>query len=178
MVMTESLEVTPPLSTKNPPRNKYGKDVGSRLRTIRLQQGMTLLEVESRSEGHWKAVVVGSYERGDRAISANKLMALAEFYEVPAAALMSDFGAMAGIPGKSSGVVRTLVDLPALRICPSEVILTMKRLVSALERARNDWNGQVLSLRRTDLTLLAMLADYPPSAYAQRCAELGVLHIR
>jgi transcriptional regulator with XRE-family HTH domain len=169
MVMTESLEVTPRPSTKNPPRNKYGKDVGSRLRTIRLQQGMTLLEVESRSEGHWKAVVVGSYERGDRAISANKLMALAEFYEVPA---------MAGIPGKSSGVVRTLVDLPALRICPSEVILTMKRLVSALERARNDWNGQVLSLRRTDLTLLAMLADYPPSAYAQRCAELGVLHIR
>jgi hypothetical protein len=85
---------------------------------------------------------------------------------------------MASIPSKSSGVVRTLVDLPALRTCPSEVIVTMKRLVSALERARNDWNGQVLSLRRTDLTMLAMLAEYPPSTYAQRCVELGVLHIR
>jgi transcriptional regulator with XRE-family HTH domain len=172
------LPETPSRGTKNPPRNKYGKDVGARLRTIRLQQGMTLLEVESRSEGRWKAVVVGSYERGDRAISANKLMALAEFYAVPAAALMSDFGAMASIPSKSSGVVRTLVDLPALRACPAEIIVTMKGLVSALERARNDWNGQVFSLRRTDLTMLAMLAEYPPSAYAQRCVELGVLHIR
>ncbi|OIQ76811.1 hypothetical protein GALL_415070 [mine drainage metagenome] len=139
---------------------------------------MTLLEVESRSEGRWKAVVVGSYERGDRAISANNLMALAEFYQMPAAALMSDFGDMAGIPSKSSGVIRTLVDLPALRDCQSEIVVSMKRLVNALQLARNDWNGQVLSLRRTDLTMLAMLADCPPSVFAQRCVELGVLHIR
>lgn len=167
-----------PNTRKNPPQNKYGKDVGARLRAIRMQQGLTLLEVEERSNGRWKAVVVGSYERGDRAISANKLMALAEFYQVPAAALMSDFGDLASIPSKSSGVVRTLVDIPALRDCPSEIVIPMKRLVAALQLARNDWNGQVLSLRRSDLTMLAMFSEYTPSAYAQRCVELGVLHIR
>jgi len=165
-------------SSKNPPRNKYGRDLGARIRSIRVQQGMTLLDVEARSEGRWKAVVVGSYERGDRAISANKLLALAEFYGVPPAALMNDLGPLPGIPSRSSNVVRTLVDLPVLRSCPSEIILAMKRLVTALERARDDWNGQVLSLRRSDLTMLAMLAEYPPSVYAQRCVDLGVLHVR
>ncbi len=139
---------------------------------------MTLLDVEARSAGRWKAVVVGSYERGDRAISANKLLALAEFYGVPPAALLTDLGSLPGLSGKSTHVIRTLIDLPVLRACPSEIILSMKRLVTALERARNDWNGQVLSLRRSDLTTLAMLAEYPSSVYVQRCVDLGVLHVR
>lgn len=165
-------------SSKNPPRNEYGRGLGARIRAIRVQQGMTLLDVEARSAGRWKAVVVGSYERGDRAISANKLLALAEFYGVPPVALLTDLGSQPGIPGRGTNVTRTLVDLPALRACPSEIILSMKRLVMALERARDDWNGQVLSLRRSDLTMLAMLAEYPPSVYAQRCVDLGVLHVR
>ena len=43
--------------------------LGARLRSIRNQQGLSLAQVEARSGGVWKAVVVGAYERGDRAVS-------------------------------------------------------------------------------------------------------------
>ena len=47
----------------------YAKALGQRLRAIRMQQGLSLHGVEDKSEGRWKAVVVGSYERGDRAVT-------------------------------------------------------------------------------------------------------------
>ena len=62
---------------------EHQQRLGSRLRAIRRQQGLTLQEVEDHSDGTWKAVVVGSYERGDRAISVAKLARLASFYGVP-----------------------------------------------------------------------------------------------
>jgi len=61
----------------------YAKALGSRLRAIRTQQGLSLHGVEEKSRGRWKAVVVGSYERGDRAVTVQRLAELAEFYGVP-----------------------------------------------------------------------------------------------
>ena len=46
--------------------------------------------VEATSEGRWKAVVVGSYERGDRAVTVQRLAELAEFYGVPLVELLPD----------------------------------------------------------------------------------------
>ena len=63
----------------------YAHALGARLRSIRAQQGLSLHGVEEKSEGRWKAVVVGSYERGDRAVTVAKLAELAEFYGVPVA---------------------------------------------------------------------------------------------
>ena len=47
----------------------YAKALGAKLRAIRQQQGLSLHGVEQKSGGRWKAVVVGSYERGDRAVT-------------------------------------------------------------------------------------------------------------
>lgn len=62
---------------------EYAKALGTRLRAIRTQQGLSLHGVEQKSQGRWKAVVVGSYERGDRAVTVQRLAELAEFYGVP-----------------------------------------------------------------------------------------------
>jgi transcriptional regulator with XRE-family HTH domain len=62
--------------------------VGDRLRDIRRQQGLSLAEVEARSGGAWKAVVVGAYERGDRAVTISRLAELAAFYGVQLASLL------------------------------------------------------------------------------------------
>ena len=67
---------------------EYARALGAKLRSIRQQQGMSLHGVEEKSEGKWKAVVVGSYERGDRAVTVQKLAELAEFYGVPVAELL------------------------------------------------------------------------------------------
>src|SRR3954470_7670718 len=68
----------------------YAKALGSRLRAIRTQQGLSLHGVEEKSRGKWKAVVVGSYERGDRAAPVARLAELADFYGVPVAELLPD----------------------------------------------------------------------------------------
>src|SRR6202021_4014318 len=62
---------------------EYAKALGARLRAIRTQQGLSLHGVEQKSQGRWKAVVVGSYERGDRAVTVQRLAELAHFYGVP-----------------------------------------------------------------------------------------------
>src|SRR5205809_7583540 len=68
----------------------YAKSLGARLRSIRQQQGLSLQGVEEKSAGRWKAVVVGSYERGDRAVTVSRLAELAEFYRVPVAELLPE----------------------------------------------------------------------------------------
>src|SRR5947207_7749115 len=66
----------------------YAKALGVRLRAIRTQQGLSLHGVEEKSRGRWKAVVVGSYERGDRAVTVQRLAELADFYGVPVQELL------------------------------------------------------------------------------------------
>jgi len=58
--------------------SEYAKTLGGKLRAIRQQQGLSLHGVEEKSKGRWNAVVVGSYERGDRAVTVQKLAELAE----------------------------------------------------------------------------------------------------
>ena len=65
-------------------------DIRTRLREIRRQQGLTLKQVEIKSRGRWKAVVVGSYERGSRTLSFDRAASLCDFYGVPLSSLIKD----------------------------------------------------------------------------------------
>jgi hypothetical protein len=66
----------------------YRHQVGALLRVVRRHHGMSLKAVDDASQGRWKAVVVGSYERGDRGITVEKLAELAAFYRVPVTAFL------------------------------------------------------------------------------------------
>ncbi len=46
----------------------YNEAVGSRLRSIRKQRGLSLQDVEEISGREFKASVLGAYERGERAL--------------------------------------------------------------------------------------------------------------
>ena len=62
--------------------------------TVRGLRGLSLMQVERESAGRFKAIVVGSYERGDRAVTVSRLAELAEFYGVPTQDLLpADTGA-------------------------------------------------------------------------------------
>lgn len=54
--------------------------LGQRLRAARRQRGWSLGDVETQTDGEFKASVVGAYERGERAISVQRYVSLAEFY--------------------------------------------------------------------------------------------------
>jgi transcriptional regulator with XRE-family HTH domain len=119
------------------------------LRGLRLAAGLTLKQVEIKSRGTWKAVVVGSYERGNRHLSLLKAVELCEFYGADISAL--------GQLTKGDEPDRLILDLHQLqkmRDLPDEVTLQTQRLATRIIAKRADRNGSVLSLRGSDLETL------------------------
>lgn len=152
----------------------YQRRLGSRLRAIRQQQGLTLQEVEDRSQGHWKAVVVGSYERGDRALSVAKLAELGKFYGVPISELLPT----EETPHRShdSGPRPLKLDLQALRredLDPE--FAPVSRYAHTIQLQRGDYNGSVLTIRGEDLRALSVIYGLDPEQLVLRLEEQGVL---
>ena len=128
--------------------------LGERLRRIRRQQGLSLSQVEQKSDGVWKAVVVGAYERGDRAISIDRLAALAAFYSVPISELLPIPSSPVDVPPTDQ---RLVIDLVALEADDSPLAAAVSRFVRRILDVRGDHNGRVLTMRSLDLDNLAAL---------------------
>lgn len=62
--------------------------LGKRLRAARTALRMTLGDVETATGGEFKTSVLGTYERGERGLSVQRLMRLAEIYRVDPATLL------------------------------------------------------------------------------------------
>lgn len=146
------------------------KAIAASLRAIRKQKGLTLKEVEERSAGKWKAVVIGSYERCDRSLSLNKAIALADFYQVPLDQLL---GINTAAPKSGERHARTIIDMRALSSLnyADSKSIALKSFLAALCAKRRDWNGEVLSLRISDISLLGLLLDIHESDVQQWLSE-------
>ncbi len=139
-----------------------------RLRIIRKSKGWSLQDVERNSNGKWKAVVIGSYERADRAISLKKAISLMEFYQVPVSELFPD------IPPQVS--TRSIaIDLVKLSAVQSEYSSVIQRFVRGICDRRKDWNGQVLTVRVNDLQFLAMLLQQSEPELLTELENLSLL---
>ncbi|HVF05905.1 MAG TPA: transcriptional regulator [Frankiaceae bacterium] len=151
----------------------YAKALGARLRAIRTQQGLSLHGVEEKSRGRWKAVVVGSYERGDRAVTVQRLAELAEFYGVPVHELLPE-GVSPGTPVDAS--TKLVIDLEQLSHVPVEQSAPLARYAATIQSQRGDYNGRVLSIRHEDLRSLAVIYDASPGALTDQLIQWGVLN--
>lgn len=153
----------------------YQERLGERLRAIRVQQGLTLQEVEEKSGGRWKAVVVGSYERGDRAISVSKLARLARFYGVPVSELLPSPPQVepTEAAGPSRGIALDLTRLDEEGIDPH--FRAVARFAQTIQVQRGDFNGRVLTLRTEDLRALAILYGTSAEEFVERLEESRLL---
>lgn len=149
----------------------YGKSLGARLRAIRTQQGLSLHGVEEKSQGRWKAVVVGSYERGDRAVTVQRLSELAEFYSVPVSELLPEGASIT----TSEPAARLVIDLEQLQQVPADQAASLARYAATIQSQRGDYNGRVLSIRQEDLRSLAVIYDASPGALTEQLIGWGVL---
>ena len=150
----------------------YAKALGQRLRAIRMQQGLSLHGVEDKSEGRWKAVVVGSYERGDRAVTVQRLAELADFYGVPINELLPDASPAAAA---TEPPPRLVLDLEKLSDIPADQSAPLARYTATIQSQRGDYNGRVLSIRQDDLRSLAVIFDETPSQLTEQLITWGVL---
>ena len=150
----------------------YSRALGTRLRSIRQQQGLSLHGVEEKSRGRRKAVVVGSYERGDRAVTVQRLAELADFYSVPVSELLPDGAPAATVEAPP----RLVLDLERLGLVPAEKAGPLARYAAAIQAQRGDYNGRILSIRQDDLRTLGVIYDEPPSQLAEQLIAWGVLN--
>jgi len=151
----------------------YAKALGGRLRAIRMQQGLSLHGVEEKSQGRWKAVVVGSYERGDRAVTVQRLAELADFYGVPINELLPDG---APVAAATEPPPRLVLDLEKLSGLPADRAAPLARYTATIQSQRGDYNGRVLSIRQEDLRTLAVIYDETPSQLTEELINWGVLN--
>ncbi len=136
--------------------------VSERLRSIRRAQSLSLNDVEIASNGAIKAVVLGSYERGSRSLSVKRAIQIAHFYGVPISTL---FGASEQPePGAKK---RVIIDTRRLKAMTEneansehEPLQPVLRYISYIQRSREDWNGEVISLRERDIEHVAICLGY------------------
>lgn len=148
----------------------YAEDVGARLRRIRLQQGLSLQDVERRSDGQWKAAVIGSYERGDRNISASRLCELAEFYQVSP----SDVLPQEDAPRPMDRSRSIVIDLGRVESEPDRWD-GLKRFCESIQVQRGDYNRSLLSIRGDDVRALAIILDTTPDNLLETLRHEGLL---
>ena len=149
----------------------YARALGSRLRAIRTQQGLSLHGVEQKSGGRWKAVVVGSYERGDRAVTVQKLAELADFYGVPVVELLPE----GRVPSGAEPATKIVINLERLQQLPAEKVGPLARYAATIQSQRGDYNNKVLSIRGEDLRSLSIIYDLSEGELTERLIEWGVL---
>jgi transcriptional regulator with XRE-family HTH domain len=145
------------------------QQVSARLRAIRISRSLSLSDVEALSKGGLKAVVLGSYERGARTLSVKRAITIAALYDVPLSQLFTE-----ELPVEVISAERTVIDLRAVNkrahdaSHPSyENYLLLARLAQRVVRSRQDWNGEVLSIRQSDMETISVLFDQPISHVLQ-----------
>jgi transcriptional regulator with XRE-family HTH domain len=152
----------------------YAKAVGERLRSIRIQKGMSLQDVQQASEGRWKAAVVGAYERGDRNVTIARLSELAGFYSVPMSEILPDDGVSSRVPADSRR--RVVLNLEGLDQVPEHDRDPLYRFTTAIQMQRGDYNGRVLTIREDDLMALALLYQTTADELSRRLNEWGLIN--
>ena len=139
-----------------------------RLRIIRKSKGWSLQDVERNSNGKWKAVVIGSYERSDRSISLRKAISLMEFYQVPISELFPEISPEAEARSISINQAKLAVD-------QSSNSESLRKFTKSIGDRRKDWNGKLLTIRANDLQFLTLLLGLNESATLDYLAEADLL---
>lgn len=148
--------------------------VSQRIRKLRKSRGLTLHDIERISQGKIKAVVMGSYERGSRAISLSRTIEIANLFAIPVTELISQ----SAQPPKSenSALVFDLRAIAAIsNLNDATEIRHISRYLNALAMRRRDWNGEVLSIRKSDFEQLSLILSVKEEELFQRLIGFKVL---
>jgi transcriptional regulator with XRE-family HTH domain len=162
-------------AAEDPSGRRYAKALGTRLRAVRARQHLSLHGVELKSDGRWKAVVIGSYERGDRAISVHRLVELAAFYDVPLGELLPSGPAPTDLAAAAGPLAKVILNLRRVRELTDTDADVLSRFVAGIQARRHDHAGDTLAIRREDLRTLALIYNVTEDGVTERLVRWQVL---
>ncbi len=161
--------------------DSYAETVGVRLRAVRRQKHMSLQAVEVASKQEFKASVLGAYERGERAISVPRLRRLAHIYDVPLDQLLP--GSREGVSTLASEPLtrapigaKIRIDLVRLKATDGPEAEALQRFLSKVQLDRQDFNGQVLTIRVDDLRVIGATFGLNVIEMVERLQTLGLIY--
>ena len=139
------------------------ESISINLRRLRKARGWTLQDVEHLSHGRIRSVVMGSYERGTRSLSLARAIEIANLFSIPIADLLIG-RSMHNPEGYSAGaerIDRNIFDqrrINELAATSREVRSSgLRNFIIAIAQRRSDWNGEIITLRRSDFDTLTLL---------------------
>ena len=116
----------------------YAAGIGRRLRDVRRQRGWSLHEVEVASHGEFKASALGTYERGDRRISLERLQRLARLYRIPVDLLLPEDDAVPLARRPRGDDDQVVIDLAALDGVSGPDAEDLRRYVEMIRNERQE----------------------------------------
>ena len=140
--------------------------LSQRIRQIRESQGLTLQQISARSKGRISAIALGSYERGDRSVSAHKLIMIANLYQVPISELFQ-------APQTFMSSERISIDVRKILMTSNPSAKKITEVIRNIARMRGDWNGEVISLRAQDINNLEVFTGLTSEQIQAVTAEYG-----
>ncbi|HXZ83281.1 MAG TPA: transcriptional regulator [Acidimicrobiales bacterium] len=161
--------------------DSYAETVGARLRAVRRQKRMSLQAVEAASSEEFKASVLGAYERGERAISVPRLRRLAQIYDVPLNQLLPG-SREGGLEPDAEPLTRTphetkiRIDLVRLKATKGLEAEALQRFLTKVQLDRQDFNGQVLTIRADDLRVIGATFGLGVIEMVERLQSLGLIY--
>jgi transcriptional regulator with XRE-family HTH domain len=137
-----------------------------RMRLIRESRHLTLIQAAKLSKGQISAIALGSYERGDRSVSALKLIMIANLYQVPISELFQP-------PQTFMSEERISIDVRKILTTSNPSAKKITEVIRNIARMRGDWNGEVISLRAQDINNLEVFTGLTPEQITAVTAEYG-----
>lgn len=134
--------------------------LGQQLRKMRTANHLSLKQVEKLSKGRFKASIVGSYERGERSVSAYRLVELASLYGVSPAYVVSE-ASRAGSRRRHDPNAGIRVDVQRVAQIGKEGYRDLKTFIDSIRVARDDPTQTILTLRDQDLPQLSAALGTP-----------------
>lgn len=134
---------------------------------------MSLQDVQRLSEGEFKAAVVGAYERGERSLSLPRLQRLSQFFQVPVGEFLPrpEGAERTEAPRGGKGLT---IDLNRVERLSGTESVIVSRFLRSIQLMRQDFNGEVLTIRADDLRMLSLLIDQTEEAFSERLSDLGM----
>ena len=149
---------------------QFASLTGVVLRRARRRQGLTLQGVWARSGGRFKPSAVGGYERGERSISLERFISLANLYGVAADELLGEILAHMWPTGRSPVIIdlNALAELGEQDEAVSGEARAVGEFVHAIRAQRGDYLTSVVSLRAGDVEALSRALGVPSEALLRR----------